>query len=49
MRVNITLQCTECKRKNFTSTKNKQTVTERLQLSKYCRWCRHHTVHKETK
>ena len=49
MKENITLQCTECKRKNYTSTKNKRTVTERLELKKYCRWCRRHTPHKETK
>ncbi|MEE2839530.1 MAG: 50S ribosomal protein L33, partial [Acidobacteriota bacterium] len=42
-------QCTECKRKNYTSTKNKRTVTERLELKKYCKWCRRHTPHKETK
>ncbi|MEE2839009.1 MAG: 50S ribosomal protein L33 [Acidobacteriota bacterium] len=49
MTENITLQCTECKRKNYTSTKNKRTVTERLELKKYCKWCRRHTPHKETK
>ncbi|MGH9341532.1 MAG: 50S ribosomal protein L33 [Acidobacteriota bacterium] len=49
MQENITLQCTECKRKNYTSTKNKKNVTERLELKKYCRWCRHHTPHREIK
>ncbi|MCH8819921.1 MAG: 50S ribosomal protein L33 [Acidobacteria bacterium] len=49
MKENITLQCTECKRKNYTSTKNKRTVTQRLELKKYCKWCRRHTQHKETK
>ncbi|MEE2821476.1 MAG: 50S ribosomal protein L33 [Acidobacteriota bacterium] len=49
MKENITLQCMECKRKNYTSTKNKRTVTERLELKKYCKWCRSHTQHKETK
>lgn len=49
MRNIITFQCTECKRKNYTSTKNKRTVTERLELKKYCPWCRHHTPHKEIK
>ena len=32
----ITLQCTECKRRNYTSTKNKKTTTERLELKKFC-------------
>ena len=49
MQTTITFQCTECKRKNYTSTKNKKTVTDRMQLRKYCRWCRHHTDHKEIK
>jgi large subunit ribosomal protein L33 len=45
----ITFQCTECKRKNYTSTKNKKNVTQRLELKKYCRWCRCHRVHREIK
>ncbi len=49
MREIITLACTECKRRNYTTTKNKKTTTERLELKKYCRFCRSHTVHKETK
>ena len=49
MRVIITLECTDCKRRNYTSTKNKKNTTERLELKKYCRFCGSHTVHKETK
>ena len=49
MRDNITLQCTECKQRNYNTTKNKKKTTERLELSKYCRFCRRHTPHKETK
>jgi len=49
MREIITLACTECKRRNYTSTKNKKTVTERLELKKYCKFCRRHTAHKEIK
>jgi large subunit ribosomal protein L33 len=29
--------------------KNKKNTTDKLQLSKYCRHCRKHTPHKETK
>jgi len=49
MREIITLACTDCKRRNYTSTKNKKTVTERLELKKYCKFCRRHIVHKEIK
>ena len=45
----VTLACTECQRRNYHSSKNKKNVTERLELSKYCKWCRKHTPHKETK
>ena len=49
MRVIVSLDCTECKRKNYSTTKNKRTTTDKLQFSKYCRACRKHTPHKETK
>ena len=43
MRDNIILQCPDCKRRNYVTTKNKKKTTERLELSKYCRFCRKHT------
>ncbi|MBP1625754.1 MAG: rpmG [Holophagaceae bacterium] len=49
MRDNIQLQCTECKRKNYTTTKNKKTVTGKLELKKFCRFCGGHKVHRESK
>ena len=49
MRINVTLACTDCKRRNYTTTKNKRTTPDKLEFSKYCRFCRKHTVHKETK
>lgn len=45
----IALQCTECKRKNYTTTKNKKNVQGKLELVKFCKWERKHTLHKETK
>lgn len=45
----IKLECTECKNVNYFSRKNKKTLKERLQLSKYCKFCKKHTPHKETK
>jgi large subunit ribosomal protein L33 len=29
--------------------KNKRTTPDKLEFKKYCRFCRTHTVHKETK
>ncbi len=49
MRVLITLACSECKHRNYTTTKNKRTTPDKLEFSKYCRHCRKHTAHKETK
>ena len=49
MRINIQLQCTECKRKNYATEKNKKNTTGRMELKKYCPFDRKHTVHKETK
>ena len=49
MRDIVHLQCTECKRKNYSTTKNKKLTPDRLELKKYCRFCRKHTAHKETK
>ena len=49
MRVNIQLACTECKRRNYTTTKNKRTMQDRLEMKKFCKFCKTHTPHKETK
>ncbi|KAA0258486.1 MULTISPECIES: 50S ribosomal protein L33 [Deferribacter] len=49
MREIITLACTECKNRNYTTTKNKKTMQGKLELKKYCKHCRKHTLHKETK
>jgi large subunit ribosomal protein L33 len=45
----IILACTECKQRNYTTTKNKRRTPDRLEFKKYCRYCRTHTPHKETK
>lgn len=45
----VKLECTECKNRNYDTTKNKKTNQERLELKKYCPFCKTHTVHKETK
>ncbi|MDP3993654.1 MAG: 50S ribosomal protein L33 [Candidatus Doudnabacteria bacterium] len=45
----IKLQCTVCKRINYNTTKNKKTTPELLELKKFCKWERKHTLHKEMK
>lgn len=45
----IKLECTACKRINYFSQKNKKILKARLELKKYCKHCRKHVLHKETK
>lgn len=49
MRVKITLACTECKQRNYNTMKNKKNDPDRLEMKKYCRFCRKETLHRETK
>ena len=45
----ITLECTECKRRNYVTEKNKKNNSDGLEKTKYCKYCKKRTVHKETK
>lgn len=49
MRVKITLACTECKQRNYNMTKEKKNHPDRMETKKYCKFCKAHTLHKETK
>ena len=40
MRVKIVLACTECKQRNYNTKKNKKNDPDRLEMNKYCRFCR---------
>ena len=48
-RVSVTLECTECKRRNYITKTSKVNTRARIELSKYCRFERKHTLHKETR
>ncbi|MBO9310265.1 MAG: 50S ribosomal protein L33 [Chloroflexi bacterium] len=45
----IHLACTECKKRNYTTYKNRRNDPNRLELRKFCSACRKHTLHRETK
>ncbi|MCD6385253.1 50S ribosomal protein L33 [Candidatus Sumerlaeota bacterium] len=49
MRDIVILACSECKNRNYTTTRNKRQKQSRLELKKYCKSCRRHTVHKEVR
>lgn len=54
-RAQIFLECTTCRESGipgvsrYTTRKNKKKTPGRLELSKYCRYERKHTPHKEVK
>lgn len=49
MRDTITLACSECKRRNYTTTRNKKKQQNKVEIKKFCPFERKHTIHKETK
>ncbi len=50
-RIVITMACTECRSRNYTTSKNRMNHQGRMELKKYCprQTCRHHTLHREAK
>lgn len=53
-RVIITLECTEARKEGatpsrYTTTKNRQTHPDRMEMKKFNPYLRRHTVHKEVK
>ena len=49
MRISIVLECNCCKNRNYITTKNKKTTINKIEINKYCKKCKKHTIHKETK
>ena len=45
----IKFECTECRRINYHSQKNKKKLKNRLELQKFCKSCKGKKLHKETK
>ncbi len=48
-RPKVTMACTECKERNYVTTKNRNTQRERLELRKFCPRDARHTIHRETR
>jgi large subunit ribosomal protein L33 len=58
-RITITLECIDCRgeKRNqrtkgvsrYLSSKNRRNTPDKIELLKYCRYCNHHTLHKEIK
>ena len=45
----LKLQCKDCKGINYFTHKTKKMVDEKLELNKFCKSCKKHTLHKEMK
>jgi len=45
-RVPVSLACTECTARNYKTTK---LVGDYVELKKFCKQCKKHTLHRETK
>ena len=43
------LACGDCKRRNYVTTRNKRTTTNRLEIKKFCPAERKRTLHREVK
>ena len=48
-RIVIALACSECKERNYHTTKNRRTHPDRLELNKFCPRCRQYHPHREAK
>jgi large subunit ribosomal protein L33 len=50
-RIIITMACTECRSRNYTTSKNRMKQQGRMELNKFCARpsCRKHTLHREAK
>jgi len=49
MKKKLALACTVCGSRNYTKEVGAKVRTERLEINKYCRYCKTHTLHRETK
>ncbi|HEY4551719.1 MAG TPA: 50S ribosomal protein L33 [Bacillaceae bacterium] len=49
MQKKVSLACTECGSRNYSTDRNKDSNGSRLELKKFCKHCNAHTIHKETK
>ncbi len=45
----IGLKCAVCGNRNYYTRKNKKTIERKIEFKKFCKHCRKHTAHKETK
>ncbi len=45
----ITMGCTDCRERTYSSEKNRRNDPDRLELKKFCPRCRSHKLHREVR
>ncbi len=48
-RVVVEMACTECRNRNYSTTKNRRNDPDRMELRKFCPRCRGHRQHREAR
>lgn len=48
-RVVVEMACTECRNRNYVTSKNRRNDPDRLELRKFCPRCRAHRLHREAR
>jgi large subunit ribosomal protein L33 len=48
-RVVVEMACTDCRERNYTTTKNRRNDADRIELRKFCPRCRGHKLHREAR
>ena len=48
-RIVITMACTECRERNYSSMKNRRNDTQRMELNKFCPRCHARKLHREVR
>jgi large subunit ribosomal protein L33 len=49
IRIAVTMACTDCKERNYETTKSKRNTPDRIELRKFCPRCAKQTLHRETR
>ena len=49
IRIAVTMACTDCKERNYETTKSKRNTPDRIELRKFCPRCGKQTLHRETR
>jgi large subunit ribosomal protein L33 len=48
-RILVTMQCSDCRERNYITSKNRRNDPQRLEQRKFCSRCRGHKAHREVR